>query len=67
MSFKGSFSSPNCLSTFVLQFLSFKMVNTWSDRAKNIDVDVEKFQKELVEKVMVGFDRSVEKVMARFD
>ena len=43
------------------------MVKTWSDRAKNLDAAVEKFQKELVEKVMAGFDRSVEKVMAGFD
>ena len=43
------------------------MVKTQSDRAENIDAFVEKFQKELVEKVMAGFDWSVEKVMAGFN
>ena len=51
----------------MLQFLFFKMVNTRSDRAKNIDADVDKFQKEFVDKVMAGFDQSVEKVMKGFN
>ena len=51
----------------MLQFLFVKMVKTRSDQTKSIDADVEKFQKELVERVMAGLDRSVEKVMVRFN
>ena len=64
---KESFFSPNFFQTLVPYSLSFKMVNTQSNRAKNIDAKVENFQKELVHKVMAGFNRSVEKVMKRYN
>ena len=51
----------------MLQFLSVKMVKTQSDRTESINANVEKFQKELVERVMARFDWSIEKVMARFN
>ena len=66
VSYRGEFLFSKFFQTLVPYSLSFKMVNTQSNRAKNIDAKVENFQKELVHKVMARFNRSVKKVMKRY-